>query len=454
MLTQAPPKIKLPPKAPKIINAATPTELDTLTNNSITNNDCIPDHIPIKETIGKIGLMWPRTYSIHHPAKDLLNIYATKGCPVECGKNWSKNQIIQAILHGPHKSAQSKAAMDALHEETKIKVAHNFAKIVKFKDIKHNLPPNLKISPVACIPHKSKSFRVILDLSFKLKTPKETFLSVNETTQKLAPPEAMVQLGQCIQRIIHTMEKNYDLTNPFKFCKLDIKDGFWRMVVNESDAWNFCYVLPDKTKSNINIDDTQIVVPHSLQMGWCESPPFFCAGSETARDTIKNLLDQNTILQKHKFEHYMLPQTINTHQSPKNVAEALEVFVDDFIGATNDIRQKNLEKYSRAMLHGIHSIFPPDEITQHPGGDSISVKKLKQGEGRWEYKKEILGWNFNGKDFTIQLPYEKCTKIIRLIKQTIKQKSVPLKQFQKLQANYNTLHWGCQAEQDYSPRYK
>ena len=28
----------------------------------------------------------------------------------------------------------------------------------------------------------------------------------------------------------------------------------------------------------------QIVIPTSLQMGWVESPPFFCGASETARD--------------------------------------------------------------------------------------------------------------------------------------------------------------------------
>jgi hypothetical protein len=101
--------------------------------------------------------------------------------------------------------------------------------------------------------------------------------SVNETTKKLAPQEAMVQLGNCVKRIIDIMEKNYDLKTPFKFCKLDIKDGFWRLVVNEKDAWNFCYVLPKLNNEKTSIDETELVVPHSLQMGWCESPPFFCA---------------------------------------------------------------------------------------------------------------------------------------------------------------------------------
>jgi hypothetical protein len=74
------------------------------------------------------------------------------------------------------------------------------------------------------------------------------------------------------------------------FAKLDIKDGFLRMVVSNEDARNFCYILPSEDPTQ-TLDDTQIVIPNSLQMRWCESPPFFCAASETARDVITSLID-------------------------------------------------------------------------------------------------------------------------------------------------------------------
>jgi hypothetical protein len=407
--------------------------LDNITSNSIWKEDSIPDNIPIKEEIGKIGLMWPRTYSVNHPASTLLNEYATKGCPVDCGEDWSMDHIIKAILHGPHKSAKNKDAAAALHAETKSKIKNGFAKLVKFKDIKNNCPPKLKISPVACIPHKSKSFRVILDLSFNLKANNITFPSVNETTEKLAPQESMVQLGNCVKRIINTMEKNYNKEIPFKFCKLDIKDGFWRLVVNENDAWNFCYVLPNLNNTKTSLDETEIVVPHSLQMGWCESPPFFCASSETARDTIQNLLNSNITLPQHKFEHKMLPAINQQPTKPqKHTTTLIEVFVDDFIGVTNNTSIENLTSISRAMLHGIHSVFPPNEITQHPGGDSIAENKIDKGEGKWETCKEVLGWNFDGDKYTIQLPPDKCDNIIKLIKTSLKQRVLPLKKFQKI----------------------
>ncbi len=59
----------------------------------------------------------------------------------------------------------------------------------------------------------------------------------------------------------------------------DIKDGFWRLDVEEGAEWNFAYVLPQRTGQPI-----YLVVPTSLQMRWVESPPFFCTASETARD--------------------------------------------------------------------------------------------------------------------------------------------------------------------------
>ena len=84
----------------------------------------------------------------------------------------------------------------------------------------------------------------------------------------------MAQLGHCLKRIVATMATNFDPAIPFMFTKLDIKDGFWQMRVANEDAWHFCYVLPT-LKKDIKETEIELVVPNSLQMGWCESPPFF-----------------------------------------------------------------------------------------------------------------------------------------------------------------------------------
>ena len=101
--------------------------------------------------------MWPRgNVAKTHPAAPILNNLSTQGCPVNCGKNWSHDTIIKALKKGPHISAKSPEAKAYLLKETEAKVKQGFIKTVKWGNIKHNYPPNLKISPLAMIPHKNR----------------------------------------------------------------------------------------------------------------------------------------------------------------------------------------------------------------------------------------------------------------------------------------------------------
>ena len=86
------------------------------------------------------------------------------------------------------------------------------------------------------------------------------------------------------------------------------------MRVSDQEAWNFCYVLPS-IKPIENDDDIEIVVPNSLQMGWCESPPLFCTGTETARDIIDDI-SSNKNLPPHRFEHIMLKNVTKNKLTP------------------------------------------------------------------------------------------------------------------------------------------
>ena len=423
--------------------------------DKIKNNNIIPSTIPVEDDIGKSGLMWPRGIAKLHDAAPLLDDFSINGCPVDCGENWTHEHIIAAILRGPHISANIKEAKKCLLIETEQKVKEGFAKTIRWGDIKNNIPPNLKISPIAMIPHKSRKFRAILDLSFQLRLKGKKQKSVNSGTNKQAPQKAMAGLGNALKRIIHEMGQNYNPAFPYKFAKCDIKDGFWRMVVHPNDAYNFCYVLPPKTK-NASIDDLILVIPDSLQMGWCESPPFFCAATETARDVIAYLIShQSPMLPPHPMEDQMMQLTTNAEVDiPPSTSNINEVYVDDFCCGTNNLEPTNLRNTSRAILHGIHSVFPPTNITKHTGGDPISEKKMDQGDGTWMYTKEILGWIFNGKDFTIQLPSDKANKIIKLTKTTANKPIVTLNDFQKMAGKLNHAAIGIPAGKGlFSPIY-
>ena len=120
----------------------------------------------------------------------------------------------------------------------------------------------------------------------------------------------MVQLGKCVQQLIATLATTVTNKTPFKLPKLDIKYGFWRLEASEKDAWNFCYVLPQVEKVK-TIEDIELVVQNCLQMGWCESPPFFCASSETAIYVIDTLLDEVKLTYKPFEEQIIAYKTDN-----------------------------------------------------------------------------------------------------------------------------------------------
>ena len=224
-------------------------------------------------------------------------------------------------------------------------------------------------------------------------------------------------------------------THPFVFSKCNIKDGFWRMVASALDAWNFVYALP-RVDSQQSIDETILVVPHALQMGWAESPPFFCAAAtETARDVIEQFYKQYHNIPAHPLEKHLLDNETEqrTEIFPQHPTTCIEVYVDDFIVATNNTLANHLQHLARAILHGIHSVFPPPSVTGHTVEDPIAMKKLLQLEGLFQHKKEILGWEFDGKNYTIALPTKKCQRINDLINETIKHKTANKKQLQKVQ---------------------
>ena len=74
----------------------------------------------------------------------------------------------------------------------------------------------------------------------------------------------------------------------------------------------------------------------------------------------------------------MLPEQLQESKHAHNPSSEVEVYVDDFIAITNDLSEENLTKLSRAILHGIHSVFPPPTVTGHEDGDPVSIKKLQK----------------------------------------------------------------------------
>jgi hypothetical protein len=212
--------------------------------------------------------------ALHHPAASLLKEWATYGCPTRTGRPWTKEEMQEAVDQGPHQSALSDEAIAHFRAEVDDKIKSGQARLVARESIKDDPPSELKISPIAAIPHKSKQFWSILDLSFHLQLKQGGILpSVNANTIKTALKGAIDHLGHTLTRIIHAFAETEEDARIF-MAKWDIKDGFWRMDAEEGAEWNFSYVLPQQPGEQV-----YIVVPTLLQMGWVESPAFFCAAS-------------------------------------------------------------------------------------------------------------------------------------------------------------------------------
>jgi len=191
--------------------------------------------------------------ALAHPAAPLLMEWAQFGCPTKTGQPWTKEEIWYAVERGPHQSAHSEDAIKNFAVEAAEKVRTKQARIVDWDSIKDNPPKEIKILPIAAIPHRSKAYISILDLSFRLHLKNGGIrTAVNDTTEKTAPKGAIDQIGEALSRIVHTFAEADEDAKIF-MSKWAIKDGFWRMDCTEGEEWNFTYVLPQNEGEPIKI---------------------------------------------------------------------------------------------------------------------------------------------------------------------------------------------------------
>jgi hypothetical protein len=187
------------------------------------------------------GLMVPRIRALDHPAAPLLKEYASQGCPVDVGRDWTLEELEAAVEKGPHSSALEPDTIEQIQIEAREKVKQGFAKIYTWEWLKKNLHqhPQLKLSPLAMIPHKSKKYRAILDLSYQLLVAGYLLPSVNDATKDCAPEEAISQIGSVLPRIIEALARMDASEGAVSMMKVDLTDGFWRVMAKEGEEWNF-----------------------------------------------------------------------------------------------------------------------------------------------------------------------------------------------------------------------
>ena len=325
--------------------------------DNIINNPNTPKGKPT-------SLMQPQPLADAHPFTSTLKRWRS-GINVDCGPNWSWDVIEAAVARGPHPTATSPDAIALFKEDIAYQVKAGFSKVVLWEEVRRLRPPNLKVSPVAVVPQAGRRGRIILDLSFPVYqevngVATATQASVNSTTVITAPTTPVKEIGKVLPRMLQYMRD----TPPglhILFSKLDISDGFWRLIVQEADSYNFAYVLPQEAS-----EPCRLVIPAAVQMGWVESPSLFCTVTESARDLTQHLVDDGIPLPPNEVEEMISIQKVPPRGCTKNPTKLLQVYVDDFCyAATQSEDGLHIPTIRRASIHGIHSFFPPTEITKH-----------------------------------------------------------------------------------------
>ena len=364
---------------------------------------------PKAPTVQHHGGMCPSGLALHHPAAGALLQYATEGCPTMTGKPWTKQQLEAAVARGPHASAMIPEVMRQFQEEARTKEKQGQCRLIYWDEICTNPPDELKVSPIAAAPHKSRMWRAILDLSFTLRLKDGSHVpAVNDTSTKLGPSGAVDQMGHALTRIIHAFAEADDDAKIF-MAKWDIKDGFWRLNSEAGEEYNFAYVLPQKEGER-----PILVIPTSLQMGWIESPTFFCAASETGRDVAQQYIETEVgSLPNHKFLRFARGSdaynALPRKSDAKDLRYLMEVYVDDYISLAIPTSQQQLDHCANAMQHGVHDVFPSDK---DPNKDPLAFKKMERGDSKFDVKKDILGFDFDGETKTLWLEHSKRETIL------------------------------------------
>ena len=89
--------------------------------------------------------------------------------------------------------------------------------------------------------------------------------------------------------------------------------------------------------------------------------------------------------------------------------------MENYLEIAIPTNKEQLRHLTAGIMTGIHCLFPP---LANPSRDSISIKKLKKGEGVWALQKDLLSFEFNGLPGThmIWLEDAKSDKLLVTVK--------------------------------------
>jgi hypothetical protein len=284
--------------------------------------------------------------------------------------------------------------------------------VLPFSAVKHF--PHLKLAPSGVVPQAACRPRPIMDY---------TFNDVNQGSLPVAPTAAM-QFGFTLQRLLQCIAYANPSLGPPLLLKLDLSEGYYRVRLSPQATLELATLLPHPSGGR-----PLIGIPLSLPMGWRDSPPYFCAFTETAVDLTNTALANCAPSTPHPLEHAsqhsphtpiqeptyhlstVFPPTPGAHLAPLAYSD---VYIDDFIGLAQIPCHTDTLRH---LLHNISRIFRCDTPASDPPTRKqvISASKLLLGDGAWSTQNTILGWHIDTAVGTLALPPPKRDRLVTLL---------------------------------------
>ena len=364
-----------------------------------------------------------------HPSAAFLHSLHRQGLPVVLSDGpWTPSKLQAKLDRGPHQSAT--LHQDFVREEMADFMDKGFWTVLPFDAVKGL--PGLRLSPLGVVPQRERRPRLIVDY---------TFDGVNEATVGLAPPEAM-QFGRALERLLAQIRHADPQHGPVYLSKIDIADGFYRVWLTASTIPKLAVLLP-ATPGGPQL----VAFPLALPMGWVESPPAFCAVTETAADLANSRL-HHQYAPPHRLERLAAtpPEvpptgTADTQVPPPAGApsytqatrpvQAVDLYMDDFIALAQGSPRRRLV-LNRILMHCIDEVLAPADPNQPHRLEAISTKKLRRGDASWATRKVVLGWLIDTVAQTIELPAHRHERLLAIFADLRGRKRIALKQWHRV----------------------
>ena len=376
----------------------------------------------------------PDVGQLPHSAAPLLDRLRRFGCPCILSTPPPTPQELDGMFErGPHSSALDHT--DFLTGEFLDYCRKNMWMVLPYSKVR--TIPGLRLSPMGVVPQTNRRPRSIVDYSY---------WGINDATARLAPAHSM-QFGRAHHRLTRKGLHANPKFGPVHAWKVDLSDGFYRVAVTSSAALRLGVLLPP-----IPGLGSLVAFPLTLPMGWTESPPYFCAFTETTCDLINDDLRRNIRYPLHPLEHLagirdgslpddwngtpLVQRPVTASHQPHLASRPLaysDIYMDDFLGMGQDHPSNPLVNQRRTMMHRIDSVFRPNRPDDNPyRKEPISTKKLQAADASIQRVKRCMGWDHAPTERLLLMAPTRKAKALDLLDDALHRKRIALKSWQSL----------------------